>query len=166
MQKTGDILGAYDKLSYRLRTQNKAYNDFCQSNDLQKQYDRIKVAGFKRKQSAAANGAATRYQSANVLKNAAGKEIIKVKRKSVTRKQNSITQRTNAKGGIDRNYYGDDGKQTLQISNNGHSHKTEELLGKHGEHAHDYRWDNAGNFTRSEARKLNEQERGDNSDIL
>lgn len=166
MRKTGDILGAYDKLSYRLRTQNKTYDDFCQSNDLQKQYDRIKVAGFKRKQSAAANGVATRYQSANVLKNAAGQDIIKVKRTSVTGKPNSITQYTNAKGGIDRNYYGNDGKQTLQISNNGHGHKTEELLGKHGEHAHDYRWDNAGNFTRSEARELNEQERGDNSDIL
>ena len=57
------LQGDYDKLAYRLRTQNKAYNDFCQKNDLQKQYDRIKVAGFKRKQSAAANGAATRYQN-------------------------------------------------------------------------------------------------------
>lgn len=57
------LQGDYDKLAYKLRTQNKAYNDFCQKNDLQKQYDRKKVAGFKRKQSAAANGAATRYQN-------------------------------------------------------------------------------------------------------
>ncbi len=51
----------YDKLAYRLREQNKKYNDFCNENGLQKQYDRIKTSGFKRKQAAVANGAATRY---------------------------------------------------------------------------------------------------------
>lgn len=53
----------YDKLAYKLRQQNKTLNDFCNTNDLQKQYDRIKVSGFKRAQSAKANGAATRYQN-------------------------------------------------------------------------------------------------------
>lgn len=52
----------YDKLAYELREKNKAYNFFCEKNDLQKQYDRIKVAGFKREQSSAANGRATAYQ--------------------------------------------------------------------------------------------------------
>jgi hypothetical protein len=51
----------YDKMAFRLRQQNKKYNDFCEQNNLQKQYDRIKVSGFKRKQSSVANGAATRY---------------------------------------------------------------------------------------------------------
>lgn len=55
------LQGDYDKLAYRLREQNKKYNDFCAENDLQKQYDRIKVSGFKRAQSSKANGAATRY---------------------------------------------------------------------------------------------------------
>lgn len=53
----------YDKLAHELRQQNKAYNEFCTTNDLQKQYDRIKVSGFKRSQSAKANGAATRYEN-------------------------------------------------------------------------------------------------------
>lgn len=53
----------YDKLSYQLRKSNKAYNDYCEENDLQKQYDRIKVSGFKRKQSSKANGRATAYQN-------------------------------------------------------------------------------------------------------
>lgn len=53
----------YDKLAYMLRQQNKAFNEFAEANDLRKQYERIKVSGFKRKQSAKANGAATRYEN-------------------------------------------------------------------------------------------------------
>lgn len=53
----------YDKLAYKLRQQNKAFNEFAEANDLRKQYERIKVSGFKRKQSAKANGAATRYEN-------------------------------------------------------------------------------------------------------
>lgn len=56
----------YDKLAYKLREQNQRYNAFCEENDLQKQYDRIKVSGFKKAQSSKANGAATRY--ANKIK--------------------------------------------------------------------------------------------------
>lgn len=61
------IRGDYDKLSYRLRMQNQKYNDFCTENDLQKQYDRVKVAGFKRAQASKANGRATAYQN-NIIK--------------------------------------------------------------------------------------------------
>ncbi len=53
----------YDKLAYRLRMQNKKYQEFCKANDLQTQAERIKVAGFKRAQSARANGRATAYQN-------------------------------------------------------------------------------------------------------
>lgn len=55
----------YDKLAYRLRTENKKYQEFCKANDLQTQADRIKVAGFKKKQAAKANGRATAYSNAN-----------------------------------------------------------------------------------------------------
>ena len=55
----------YDKLAYKLRQQNKAYNDFCEENDLAKASDRLKVSGFKKKQSSAANGRATAYSNAN-----------------------------------------------------------------------------------------------------
>ena len=53
----------YDKLAYRLRTENKKYQEFCKANDLQTQADRIKVAGFKKKQAAKANGRATAYSN-------------------------------------------------------------------------------------------------------
>lgn len=57
------IRGDYDKLSYRLRMQNQKYKQFCADNELQTQADRIKVAGFKKKQSAVANGRATAYSN-------------------------------------------------------------------------------------------------------
>ena len=55
----------YDKLAYKLREQNKAYNEFCAENDLQKQSDRLKVAGYKREQAAKANGRARAFENSN-----------------------------------------------------------------------------------------------------
>lgn len=58
-----NIQSDYDKLTYKLRTQNQKYNEFCKENDLQKQYDRVKVVGFKKEQAAKANGRATAYKN-------------------------------------------------------------------------------------------------------
>lgn len=52
----------YDKLAFRMTQQNKEYNDFCAANDLQPQYDRIKVADFGREQTKQANQGARRYK--------------------------------------------------------------------------------------------------------
>lgn len=52
----------YDRMAYQLTQKNKAYNDFCKQNDLQPQYDRIKVADFGREQTKQANQAARRYK--------------------------------------------------------------------------------------------------------
>lgn len=52
----------YDKLAFRMTQQNKAYNDFCKTNDLQPQYDRIKVADFGREQTKRSNVGAKRYR--------------------------------------------------------------------------------------------------------
>ena len=56
-----NIRGDYDKLAYRLRMQNRKYGEFCAENSLQRQYDRVKVAGFKKEQASKANGRATAY---------------------------------------------------------------------------------------------------------
>lgn len=53
----------YDRLAYRLRKQNAAYDDFCKKNDLQTESDRLKVAGFKREQAAKARGRARAYEN-------------------------------------------------------------------------------------------------------
>lgn len=52
----------YDRMAYQLTKKNKAYNDFCKQNDLQPQYDRIKVADFGREQTKRANSGARRYK--------------------------------------------------------------------------------------------------------
>lgn len=52
----------YDRMAYQLTQKNKAYNDFCKQNDLQPQYDRIKVADFGREQAKRSNAGARRYK--------------------------------------------------------------------------------------------------------
>lgn len=58
----------YDRLAYKLREQNKAYNEFCAENDLQKQSDRLKVAGYKREQAAKARGRARAFENRSIKK--------------------------------------------------------------------------------------------------
>lgn len=58
-----DIQSEYDKLSYKLRMQNRQYGEFCAESGLQRQYDRVKVAGFKKEQAKRANGRATAYSN-------------------------------------------------------------------------------------------------------
>lgn len=55
----------YDRMAYQLTQKNKAYNDFCKQNDLQPQYDRIKVIDFGRDQAKKANKGAKRYKKEN-----------------------------------------------------------------------------------------------------
>lgn len=54
----------YQKKSTLLEKQNKAYNDYCASNNLRTRSDRIKIAKWDRKQASAASGAAKRYKNA------------------------------------------------------------------------------------------------------
>jgi hypothetical protein len=54
----------YDRKAALLRRQNEAYNKFCAENDLKKLTERLRIAKWNREQSAAANGAATRYENA------------------------------------------------------------------------------------------------------
>lgn len=100
------------------------------------------------------------------LKNANGDSIIEVDRTTLTADPNSITQVTHKKGGIDRNYYDKLGKQSKQISNNNHGHPKSHDYGEHGEHAHDYIYDDNGELMDRPIRELTDEERKENSDIL
>ena len=75
-------------------------------------------------------------------------------------------RRRMVKGGIDRNYYDGAGKQTKQISNNDHGHPKQHGFGKHGEHAHDYIYDENGDLIERPIRDLTDEEREENDDIL
>ncbi len=54
----------YQKKAALLAKQNKAYNEFCEQNDLKRLADRLEVARWNRQQAAAARGAAQRYENA------------------------------------------------------------------------------------------------------
>lgn len=100
------------------------------------------------------------------LTNAAGQHIIEVDKNELTGPPNGITQHKNRRGGIDRNYYDENGRQIKQISNNDHFHPKQHNYGEHGEHAHDYVYDDSGNLIGRPHRELTESERKENSDIL
>lgn len=53
-----------DRKSYLLQRQNKAYNEFCKTNDLRTQQERLQIARWNREQAAKARGAARRYSNA------------------------------------------------------------------------------------------------------
>lgn len=54
----------YQKKSALLAKQNKAYNEYCEENNLRPLSDRIQIAKWDRQQAAAARGAAQRYENA------------------------------------------------------------------------------------------------------
>ena len=146
----------------RLIAARQSLSEFAKATGGRVDSARTSVHGFGRSASSKAAWAVRH----NTLTNTAGQTIIKVSKSNITGPRNGITQKTNAKGGIDRNYYGPDGRQTKQISNNGHGHKVEEALGKHGEHAHDYIFDAEGHLCGRPSRELTDAERKENSDIL
>ena len=146
----------------RLKAARQSLSEFAKATGGRVDSARTSVHGFGRSASSKAAWAVRH----NTLTNTAGQTIIKVSKSNITGPRNGITQKTNAKGGIDRNYYGPDGRQTKQISNNGHGHKVEEALGKHGEHAHDYIFDAEGHLCGRPSRELTDAERKENSAIL
>jgi hypothetical protein len=52
-----------DRKSYLLQRQNKAYNEFCKTNGLRTQQERLQIAKWNREQAAKAKDAARRYQN-------------------------------------------------------------------------------------------------------
>ena len=122
---------------------------------------RTEVPGFGRQEVRQADAAAKHFTAENTLTNAAGQPIIKTERSSVTGPANGIIQRQNAKGGIDRNYYGPDGKQTKQISNNDHGHKKESAFGLHTDVERGERGSTEEHLTVTQFKVQREQERLD-----
>lgn len=100
------------------------------------------------------------------LKNAVEQPIIKADHVSIEGPPNAIVERTNKNGGVDRNYYDKDGKQSKQISNHNHGNPKQHDYGDNGEHAHDYIYDKDGNLVDRTTRELSDEERKENDDIL
>ena len=102
---------------------------------------------------------------AQTVQNAAGYDIIEVKKTTQNAEPNSITQVVSKQGGISRNYYDSDGKWVKQISNNNHGNRKQHPFGKNGEHAHDIVWKD-GEIVERLVRELTIEERKENEDIL
>lgn len=102
------------------------------------------------------------------ITNAAGNPVNIVSQSDVktTGEPNTITQTINEKGVISRNYYGENGKQTKQITNHNHGNSKNHPYGKNGEHAHDYIYNSEGKLIERPKRELTDDERKENSDIL
>lgn len=109
---------------------------------------------------------AIKAAGAKPIENMRGSDIIRVSKTTLTAEPNTITEVVGKRGGIDRNYYGADGKQNKQISNNDHGNPKRHPYGKHGEHAHDYIYDEEGKLKGRPVREMTEQERKENEDII
>lgn len=59
-----ELQAELDSKSYLLKKQNKAYNEYCKTNELRPLADRLKIARWGREQAAKARGAARRYETA------------------------------------------------------------------------------------------------------
>ena len=58
-----ELQSELDRKSYLLQKQNKAYNEYCKTNELRPLSDRLKIARWGREQAAKARGAARRYEN-------------------------------------------------------------------------------------------------------
>lgn len=59
-----ELQAELDRKSYLLQKQNKAYNEYCKTNELRPLADRLKIARWGREQAAKSRGAARRYETA------------------------------------------------------------------------------------------------------
>lgn len=143
--------------------QLQKYSEFSKAMGLPEQMKRVYQDGLRGKFTPTKTE--LKKMEFPILKNAAGKDIIEVKRVTLTGNPNSITQLTGKKGGIERNYYDENGRQYKQISNNDHGNAKRHPYGNKGEHAHDYVYKDDKLIDRP-ARELTENERKENLDIL
>lgn len=142
----------------RYRSTMAQYADFSKQMVLPQEMQRVYADGLGRV------GGTGKIKT--TLKNAAGHSIIEVNKNKLTGPPNTITQKVSSKGGIERNYYDESGKQYKQVANNNHGNAKNHPYGKNGEHTHDYLYDEKGRLIDRPKRELTEAERKENSDIL
>jgi len=130
----------------------------------------------ERRIAAEKNMAENQKRAANVrtLRNTADSDIIKptrtIRGHNTTPqkdKPGTITDHLNADDIVDtRTFYGEDGYIKKQINTTDHGNPKNHPYGEHGEHAHDFTWDDTGKLIDRKTRELTEEEIKENSDIL
>lgn len=80
---------------------------------------------------------------------------------------NSVMDHVDQDGKVDkRTYYDSEGKKSRDIHTTDHGNPKKHPYGEHGEHAHDYEWNEDGTKSKVTSRDLNDDERKENQDIL
>lgn len=79
----------------------------------------------------------------------------------------SVIDHQNDAGAVDtRAFYGDDGTKAKDLHTNDHGNPKWHNYGQHGEHAHDYEWNEDGSLKNKTTRDWNKEEKERNGDIL
>ena len=129
---------------------------------------------FKEKYSQASESVRSNVQKMKPLEKSGKSSTIKVNKvisgHSSTPKQtdaNSIIDHVDKDGNVDvRSFYGDDGMKQKDIHTNDHGNPKWHDYGEHGEHGHDYEWNDDGRLKNKTTRELSKDERKENGDIL
>ena len=80
---------------------------------------------------------------------------------------NSVIDHVDESGKVtSRSFYGEDGLKKMDIHTTDHGNPKWHNRGKHGEHAHEYLWDENGRLKGKTERDLTVEERKENEDIL
>ena len=107
---------------------------------------------------------------ANVVKSVTIKPTKTISGHSSTPKEaepNDIIDHMREDGTVDaRGFYGDDGMKKKDIHTTDHGNPKHHTYGEHGEHGHDYEWNEDGSLKEKTTRELREDERKENGDIL
>lgn len=148
------------EISAKIKQKTAEYRDFCKTCGVPASTSRLRYecgTSDLRKTKA--------WKSFDNIVKVSKNDIINVEKTSLYERSNSITQEILKSGGVNRNYYDNEGKQIKQISNHNHGNAKHHPFGEKGEHVHDYIWE-AGKLIGRPARELTEEERKENSDIL
>ena len=79
----------------------------------------------------------------------------------------AVIDHTDINGKVDiRTFYGNDGMKGTEIHTGDHRNRKTHNYGIHGEHAHDYIWNEDGSINTRKRRELTTEERKKNGDIL
>ena len=152
--------GDTTEISAKIKQKTAEYRDFCKTCGVPASTSRLRYecgTSDLRKTKA--------WKSFDNIVKVSKNDIINVEKTSLYERPNSITQEILKSGGVNRNFYDDEGKQIKQISNHNHGNAKHHPFGEKGEHAHDYIWKD-GELIGRPARELTEEERKENSDIL
>ncbi len=80
---------------------------------------------------------------------------------------NTVIDHLGKSGAVNvRSFYDDNGFKVKDLHTDDHGYPKQHPFGKHGEHAHDYEWDENGRLKNKTTREINREEKERSSDIL